>query len=175
MFDFFWNWLDPKILRMECWVNRRVVEPDKMDIDLDKVKKGEVRKNDMFHKTVPGRDGQEIYGPFLTNLTGAELVGYLRGPGVVEAFSLYLKDGQHWWRHRVDGTTEDFMLHAFHDMEEFFTYAHADTDLYWECVLRTQAMLGEKKKVQQPQLNITEISNYVLQSKNDAPAAKIAE
>ena len=90
MFDFFWNWLDPKILRMENWVNIQVVQPDKADIDLDKLSKGEVRENTMFRKPIPGTDGS-VYGPFITNLCGAKLLGYLQGPDSTEMFCLLEK------------------------------------------------------------------------------------
>ena len=139
MFNFFWNWLDPKILRVEAWTNRKVIEWDKIDVDLDRVKKGEVRENDMFRKPIPNDDGGK-YGPFLANITGGQVVHYLQGPGAVEAFALIEHDDSLWWRHRDAGTTEDFRHGAFTDMKEFFEYAHGSDNNYWEHVLRTQAL-----------------------------------
>ena len=136
MLNWFYNWLDPKILRIEQWVNKKVIEPDKIDIDLDKVKKGEVRDNPMFRQ--PPNSGD--HGPYLTNLQGAVLKEFLQGPGPMEAFALVELDGELWWRHRDAGTTEDFRGVAFADMKMFFTYAIGDQDKYWDCVLRTKAM-----------------------------------
>jgi len=158
MFDFFWNWLDPKILKMENWVNIRVVDTDKVDIDLDKLKKGEVRENNMFRKPIPGSEGQ-VYGPFITNLSGAKLMGYLQGPDTTEMFCLLEKQDKLWWRHRIAGSTEDFMGKAFEDMEEFFLYVNGDTNKFWECALRTQATLVDSNK--HPILSIVEIKSYV--------------
>lgn len=174
VFDFFWNWLDPKILKMESWVNHKVVEPDKIDIDLDKVKKGDVQKNDMFRKAIPGKDG-DIYGPFLTNLTGSQILGYLQGPSSVEAFALLNKDDELWWRHRDAGTTEDFQVGAFFDMEEFFMYAHADMSLYWDCVLRTTAELADHKTHLMPALKIPDIRAFVKKWIDDAAETKLPE
>ena len=159
MFNFFWTWLDPKILTMEKWVNVKAISVAYIDIDLDKVKKGEVRNNDMFRRvnlTPSEEKDEQVYGPFLTNLIVATTLGYLRGPGTIEAFGLLDQNGELWWRHRIDGATEDFKVGAFSDMEEFFTYAHADTGLYWECVLRTQALLDTDSK-EQPEFKINEI------------------
>lgn len=139
MMNWFYNWLDPKILRLEEWVNKKVIESDKLDIDLDKIKRGEVRDNPMFRQ--PPNSGEN--GPFLTNLQGAEILEYLTGPGKMEAFGLYLQEGQLWWRHRDAGTTEDFKGDAFEDMKEFFSYAIGDDDKYWSCVLRTKAVTGD--------------------------------
>lgn len=139
MLDWFYNWLDPKILRLEKWVNQKVVEPNKLDLDLDKIKKGEVRDNPMFRQ--PPKDGK--YGPFITNLQGSEIVETLSGPGEMEAFGLLDCRGALWWRHREAGTTEDFKHEAFQDMKEFFGYVTGDESKYWACVLRTQALNGE--------------------------------
>lgn len=136
MMNWFYNWLDPRILRIEAWVNKKVIEPDKLDIDLDKLKKGEVRDNPMFKQ--PPNSGEN--GPFLTNLQGAKIVDYLTGPGRMEAFALYDLDGTLWWRHRDAGTTEDFKEEAFESLQEFFYYATGDEDKYWDCVLRTKAI-----------------------------------
>lgn len=175
MFNFFWNWLDPKILKMEKWVNRKVVDPDKLDIDLDKVKKGQVKKNDMFSKTIPGTDGSEKYGPFLTNLTGAHLLGYVHGPDVSEAFALYKINNELWWRHRAGGTTEDFTVDAFNNFEEFFQYTHDDHDKFWECVLRTQAIMADGKTLT-PELSVSEINGYVeIWKETNATTTTIAE
>jgi hypothetical protein len=145
MLNWFYNWLDPKILRLEKWVNVKVVEVDKLDIDLDKIKPGEVRENPMFRQ--PPNSGD--YGPFLTNLQGAKIREYLVGPGEMEAFALFEKsDGEFWWRHREAGTTEDFRHPAFSDLKAFFEYATGDTEKYWACVLRTKALLNDEKAEQ---------------------------
>lgn len=137
MLNWFYNWLDPKIMRVEAWVNRKVIERDKLDIDLDKIKKGEVRDNPMFRQ--PPNSGD--HGPYLTNLQGAQILEFLVGPGPMQAFGLYDLDGEFWWRHRDGGTTEDFRHPAFQNMQEFFIYATGqDEDKYWGCVLRTKAM-----------------------------------
>lgn len=136
MLNWFYNWLDPKILRLEAWVNRKVIEPDKIDIDLDKVKPGEVRDNPMFRQ--PPNSGD--YGPYLVNLQGAALVDYMVGPNEMEVFALLNLDGELWWRHRDSGTTEDFRHPAFKDMKNFFEYAIGDSDKYWACQLRTKAL-----------------------------------
>lgn len=140
MFDWFYNWLDPKILQLERWVNRKVVEIDKIDIDLDKVKRTEIRENPMFRN--PPKSGEN--GPFIVNLMGSEVVEYLSGPGEMEAFVLLRsKKGELWWRHRDAGTTEDFRHVAFPDMKNFFEYAIGDSDKYWQCVLRTKALCDD--------------------------------
>lgn len=143
---------------MENWVNIKVIDPDKVDIDLDKLKKGEVRENNMFRKPIPGSDGS-VYGPFITNLSGAELMGYLQGPDHTEAFCLLKKEDKLWWRHRIAGSTEDFMGPAFRDMEEFFSYVNGDKEKFWECALRTQAILSEGNRT--PELSIADIRSYV--------------
>ena len=144
MFNFFFNWLDPKIIRMEKWVNQKVVEPDKLDIDLDKVKKGEVRGTEMFNRTLAtpkNPDGSKL-GPFIVNLQNADLLSIMFGPGKVEAFALYQHQSGLWWRHRDGGVTHDFRGAAFDDMQEFVAFI--DTDInYWECVLRTEARMSE--------------------------------
>lgn len=145
MMNWFYNWLDPKILRLEEWVNKKVVEPDKLDIDLDKLDKGEVRDNPMFRQ--PPNSGEN--GPFLTNLQGAKVVEYLVGPGKMEAFALYDMGGDFWWRHRDAGTTEDFKGDAFEDMQTFFTYAIGNESKYWDCVLRTKAVTGDNNSERQ--------------------------
>ena len=141
MMNWFYNWLDPKILRIEQWVNQKVIEPDKLDIDLDKVKKGEVRDNPMFR--TPPTTGE--HGPFLTNLQGAKTEEYLYGPGELEVFALMNLAGELWWRHRDAGTTEDFRHPAFPDLQGFFMYVHSDKDKYWDCVLRTKALMKDDK------------------------------
>jgi len=139
MMNWFYNWLDPKILRLEKWVNHKVIEIDKIDLDLDKIKPGEVRDNPMFRQ--PPNSGE--HGPFITNLQGATPLDYLIGPGHMEAFVKFDHDGAIWWRHRDAGTTEDFRGEAFADLKTFFTYAIGDDDKYWDCVLRTKAMENE--------------------------------
>ena len=140
MFNWFYNWLDPKILRLEVWVNKKVIEFDKIDIDLDKVGIGEVRDNPMFRQ--PPESGN--YGPYITNLQGATLKEGLFGPGDMEAFALMDLDGELLWRHRDAGTTEDFRGPAFEDMKDFFVYAIGSVDKYWDCVLRTKALSNEE-------------------------------
>ncbi len=157
MFNFFFNWLDPKILNMERWINKKVIEPDKMDTDLDKVKKGEVRKNDMFNKSVVGSP-DEKYGPFITNMTGAKLISFVYGPGSTEAFSLHSVEGTLWWRHRDAGSTQDFAGPAFDDMREFMAYINIDIK-FWDCVLRTQALLDEYKG--KPLISVTDIPDFM--------------
>ena len=157
MFNFFFNWLDPKILNMERWINKKVVEPDKMDTDLDKVKKGEVRKNDMFSKSIVGSP-DEKYGPFITNMTGAKLISFVFGPGETEAFGLYDVDGLLWWRHRDAGSTQDFNGLAFSNMQEFMAYVNTDTE-FWACVLRTQALMSGWKI--EPLVSVTEIPEFM--------------
>lgn len=139
MLNWFYNWLDPKILNLEKWVNMKVVEKDKLDIDLDKIEPDEVRENPMFRQ--PPNTGDD--GPFITNLQGAKILEHLTGPGQMEAFGLYDKAGELWWRHRDAGTTQDFRASAFSDMKEFFTYATGDAEKYWDCVLRTKAVENE--------------------------------
>lgn len=139
MLNWFYNWLDPKILKIEAWVNRRVIENDKIDIDLDKVKIGEVRDNPMFRQ--PPNSGD--YGPFISNLQGGEVIEFLAGPGEFEAFALLKLDEELWWRHRESGTTEDFRHPAFSTMQEFFEYATGDASKYWDCQLRTKALNSE--------------------------------
>jgi hypothetical protein len=143
MINWFYNWLDPKILKLEKWVNNKVVELDKIDIDLDKIKVGEVRDNPMFRQ--PPNSGE--YGPFLTNLQGAKVKEYLIGPGEMEAFALLDLNGELWWRHRDAGTTEDFRYPAFSDLKNFFEYATGNTEKFWACMLRTKAMLSEERAV----------------------------
>ena len=141
MMDWFYNWLDPKILRVEKWVNMKVIEVDKIDLDLDKVKKGEVRDNPMFRQPPDTGD----HGPFLTNLQDGDILEHLVGPGQVEAFALieHQQTRDHapelWWRHRDAGTTEDFRHAAFADMKAFFEYTTGNGN-YWDCVLRTKAL-----------------------------------
>ena len=140
MLNWFFNWLDPKILDLEKWVNRKVVMPDALDIDLDGLKKGEVRGTEMFNKTLPDSDGLKL-GPFITNMQGAKLISLMYGPGEVEAFALYQKAHELWWRHRDGGTTHDFRVAAFDDMQEFVAFI--DTDInFWECVLRSEAQIS---------------------------------
>lgn len=139
MLNWFYNWIDPKILRLERWVNQKVIHPDLIDIDLDKVKQDEVRENNMFRQ--PPKNGE--YGPFLTNLQGGTVTEYMVGPGEFEAFAHIECRGEKWWRHRDGGTTEDFRADAFEDMKAFFEYAHGGTEKFWECQLRTKALSEE--------------------------------
>lgn len=137
MLNWFWNWLDPKILKLEVWVNKTVIKPEYIDIDLDKVKKGEVRENGMFRK--PPNSGED--GPFIMNLTGAKVVDLLYGPSPLEAFALMDHNGVLVWRHRDAGSTEDFNHRAFDDMQDFFRYVQGgDDSKYWQCVLKTKAI-----------------------------------
>ena len=159
MFNFFFNWIDPKILRMEKWVNKKVIEPDKIDLDLDKIKKDEVRKTDMYSKPMPS-NFDESYGPFITNLTGAGLVGFLLGPGEIETYALLEKENDLWWRHRDAGVTQDFKVAAFDDMQEFVSYVDENVN-FWECALRTEAFLSDFKTSYRPQQQIQDIKGYV--------------
>jgi len=159
VFNFFFNWIDPKILRMEKWVNKKVIEPDKIDLDLDKIKKGEVRKTDMYSKPNPA-NFDEKHGPFITNLTGADLIGFLLGPGEIEAYSLLEKDNTLWWRHRDAGVTQDFKMVAFNSMQEFVGYVDENVN-FWECALRTEAFLSDFKISYRPQQQIQDIKGYV--------------
>lgn len=136
MLNWFYNWLDPKILRLEKWVNRKVVQRDLIDIDLDKVEPGEVRENNMFRQ--PPKDG--THGPFLTNLQGGEVTEYMIGLNDLEAFIKIEHHSGTWWRHRDGGTTEDFKVEAFGDLKEFFEYCHGSSEKYWDCQLRTKAL-----------------------------------
>ena len=176
MFDFLWNWLDPKILKMENWVNLKVIEPDKIDIDLDKVKKNEVRENNMFRKPIPGTNGK-VYGPFIIQLTGARLLGFLVGPYVAVVLFWVDNNTRLWWRHRVGGSTEDFMEEAFIDMEDFYRYVSAaGGDKYWDCVLRTEATLTALKEGVGPELTIPDIRTFLADRRApDAANAQIAE
>ncbi len=161
MFDFFWNWLDPKILKMERWVNLQVITPDKIDIDLDKVSKSETR-GDIGHVKPHGTPiikGE--YGPFITNLVGESLMGYLLGADKTECFALFQKGDSLWWRHRYNGATEDYKMAAFSDMQEFFLYVYDEPKLYWECVLRTQAVLSGYKQEVCPSISLTEIAKVI--------------
>ena len=137
--DWFYRWLDPKILRIEAWANKKVVQPELIDIDLDKVSKGEVRKNEMYRH--PAKNGD--HGPFITNLTGGKVVESLQGISEFEAFAFLTLDGTGWWRHRDGGETADFKEEAFKDMKEFFNYVHGDNDKYWSCVLKTKALRND--------------------------------
>lgn len=161
MFNFFFNWLDPKIMRMEKWVNQKVIEPDKLDIDLDKVKKGEVRDTEMFNRTLPPSKptGGTKLGPYIVNLQNADLLSIMFGPGKVEAFALYKHSSGLWWRHRDGGVTHDFRVMAFDDMQEFVTFIDADIN-YWECVLRTEARMSESK-LSPGRLKISEIRKFI--------------
>lgn len=160
MFNFFFNWLDPKILRMEQWVNLQVIHPDKLDIDLDKVKKGEVRDTEMFNRTLPTAEGQKKMGPFITNLQGGELLSLVFGPGEVEAFGLFKHDDNLWWRHRDAGTTHDFRVAAFDDMQEFVAFIDSEFN-FWECVLRSEARLSEMGQSTKFPLQLSEIKQYI--------------
>lgn len=136
MLNWFYNWIDPKILRLEKWVNHRVIDEELIDIDLDKIKKGEVRENNMFRQ--PPKDGS--FGPFLTNLQGGLVSEYMVGLNEFEAFAKIECRGELWWRHRDGGTTEDFKAEAFDSMKDFFGYVHGSSEKYWECQLRTKAL-----------------------------------
>lgn len=144
---------------MEKWVNRKVVEPDKLDIDLDKVKKGEVRDTEMFNKTLPHTNGKGTLGPFIVNLENADLLSLVFGPGDVEAFALYQQDHKLWWRHRDGGVTHDFQLAAFDDMQEFMAFIDVDIN-FWECVLRSEARACEFK-VLHNRLKVSKIKEYI--------------
>lgn len=139
MLNWFYNWLDPKILRLEKWVNKKVVQENLLDVDLDKVKVGEVRENNMFRQ--PPKDGS--FGPFLTNLQGGRVLEHMFGSNDFEAFVKISCRGELWWRHRDAGTTEDFKIEAFSNMREFFEYCHGN-DKYWECKLRTEALKADE-------------------------------
>lgn len=160
MFDWFFNRLDPKILKMEEWVNRQVVQPDKIDIDLDNVAVNEIRPNDRFRTSFKDHPLGNNMGPFLVNAHGAKLLGYLKGEGNAEAFALLSIRDHIYWRHRDAGATEDFLAPAFIDMEDFHTYIYPNKD-YWQLVLRTQAYTANKHKVQQPGLHLSEIRGYM--------------
>lgn len=135
MLNWFYNWLDPKILRLEKWVNHQIIQPDKIDIDLDKIKKGEVRDNPMYRQ--PPSTGE--FGPFITNLQGGTTLEFLLGADEMEAFAMVNHDDALWWRHRHAGTTSDFKHPAFENMQEFFMYIHGDESEYWTCMLKTKA------------------------------------
>lgn len=166
MFDWFFNWLDPKILNMERWVNHKVVEPDKLDIDLDKVKKGCVSKSVFFTDPVKGR---EETGPMIANIQGARLIGYLTGINTAEAFGLFLHNGSLLWRHRDAGTTQDYTFAAFDGMNEFFLHVHNEQSLYWDCCLRTAALFGDKKGGECVKLSIHDLKDFIKEWKNDHP------
>ena len=161
MFNFFFNWLDPKIMRMEKWVNQKVIEPDKLDIDLDKVKKGEIRQTEMFNRTLAtSKDPNDSkLGPFIANLGNSKLLSIMFGPGEVEAFALYEHSTGLWWRHREGGVTHDFRGAAFDDMQEFVAFI--DTNInFWECVLRTEARMSELN-LKPGHLKISEIKEFM--------------
>lgn len=159
MFNWFFNWLDPKILNMEKWVNVKVAQPAMLDIDLDKVKKTEVRPTEMFNKSIPTKEGCEAVGPFIVNLQNAKLMSLVFGPGEVEAFGLYEHKDQLWWRHRDGGTTHDFRVAAFDDMQEFVAFIDDDIN-FWECVLRTEARLSEAKEPFNG-MKVSEVKDYI--------------
>jgi hypothetical protein len=141
MMNWFYNWLDPKILTLEKWVNRKVVNETLIDVDLDKLKPGEVRVNNMFRQ--PPKNGD--HGPFLAYLQGGSIDECMVGVNEFEAFSKITYNGEVWWRHRDGGTTEDFKSPAFKTMKEFFEYCHGDTDKYWDCQLRTKALKNDEQ------------------------------
>ena len=142
MLNWFYNWIDPKILRLEKWVNKKVVTIDMIDIDLDKVKEGELRENNMFRQ--PPHDGK--YGPFICNLQGGAITDFLVGLNEFEAFALISHSSGDWWRHRDGGSTEDFKVDAFASMQEFFEFVHGDDQKYWDCQLRTRALNDAEEK-----------------------------
>lgn len=162
MFDFFWNWLDPKILKMERWVNLQVVTPDKIDIDLDKIGRDEIRGDIGYTRSPQSRGIKEEHGPFLTNLTGAKLLGYLLGDDQTEVFVLFQKGDNLWWRHRINGATQDYKMPAFTDMQAFFLFVYdEEPKLYWECVLRTQAVLSSYTQEIRPSISLTDIAKVI--------------
>ena len=161
MFNWFFNWLDPKILNMERWVNRKVLEPDKIDIDLDRVKKGEHKEIEMYFRGSSHIDSMDKkFGPFVANLEGAELLSFIFGPGEIEAFSLLNLDGKLWWRHRDAGVTHDFRVMAFDDMQEFTAFIGMEIG-FWECVLRSEAKLAELKTKPHLLLKISDVKEYI--------------
>lgn len=172
MFDWFFERLDPKILKMEEWVNRQVVEPDKIDIDLDKVGVDEIRPNDRFRALFKSETLGVSMGPFLVNCHGARLLGYLKGEGRAEAFALLSIRGNIYWRHRESGTTEDFLSPAFDDMQGFHNYISPNED-YWQMVLRTQAYIANTHNVYQPSLHLSEIKSYM--ELNGAYSERVSE
>ena len=162
MFNWFFNWLDPKILGMERWVNRKVLEPDKIDIDLDRVKKGEHREIEMYFRSSSPftHNLDKDNGPFVANLEGAQLLSFIFGPGEIEAFSLLDLNGHLWWRHRDGGVTHDFRVMAFDDMQEFTAFIGMDTG-FWECVLRSEAKLAELKIKVPLLLKISDVKSFI--------------
>ena len=144
---------------MEKWVNVKVSQPDMLDIDLDKVKKDEIRETEMFNRSIPTKEGHQAVGPFIVNLQNAKLMSLMFGPGEVEAFGLYEHKGSLWWRHRDGGTTHDFRVAAFDDMQEFVAFIDSDVN-FWECVLRTEARLSEDKTPIR-HMKISEVKEYI--------------
>lgn len=140
-------------------MNCKVVEPDKLDIDLDKIKKGGVRDVEMFNR-LSKKDSEDMkLGPFIVNLEDADLVSLMYGPGEMEAFALYEHGHDLWWRHREGAMTHDFRVAAFGDMQEFVAFID-DSINYWECVLRTEARIsGFKGK--QMRLKVSEVKGFV--------------
>ena len=126
----FYSWLDPKILKLELWVNKKVVEANKIDLDLDRVGKGTVL-------LLTDDEPQVAY------LQGGEVLEYVRGRTDMEGFALIkATDDQLWWRHREYGMTKDFRRSAFLDMKAFFTFCTDKPEKYWDCVLRTKALMN---------------------------------
>ncbi len=162
MLNKFFNWLDPKIINMEKWIHQKVVEPDKIDVDLDKIKKGQHKATEMFYKSAPHNQSNldEKYGPFIANLEGAKLMSLMYGPGETEAFSLLDFKGNLWWRHRDGGTTHDFRVMAFDDMQEFTEFIGMDTN-FWECVLRSEARFADLKTAFRPPLKISDVKKFI--------------
>ena len=160
MLNWLFNWLDPKILQLERWVNYKTIEPDKLNIDWDKVKKGEVRETEMFNKILPdAATTHEKLGPFVINLQNAKLMSLMYGPGEVEAFALYQQGHKLWWRHRDGGTTHDFRVAAFDDMQEFVGFIDSDIN-FWECVLRTEARISGFKDNSE-RLQVSEVKEFI--------------
>lgn len=161
MFNWFFNWLDPKILNMEKWVNAKVIESDKLDIDLDKVKKGGVNTTEMYYRSnLSSSSLDDKHGPFIVNMEGAKPLSVLYGPGETEVFALMDFAGALWWRHRDGGTTHDFRGAAFADMQEFTEFVGLDAN-FWETVLRSEAKFADMKNSTRPPLNISDVKKYV--------------
>lgn len=139
-------------------MNRKVVEPNRLDIDLDALKKGEVRETEMFNRKMPDKCGG-ILGPFVVNLQNAALVSLMFGPGEVEAFALYEHENALWWRHRDGGSTHDFRVAAFDDMQEFVAFIDNSIN-YWECVLRSEARISEFKGTTD-RLKVSDLKEFI--------------
>ena len=144
---------------MEKWVNMKVSQPEMLDIDLDKVKKDEIRETEMFNRSIPTKEGYQPVGPFIINMQNAKLMSLMFGPGEVEAFGLYEHKEELWWRHRDGGTTHDFRVAAFDDMQEFVAFIDDDIN-FWDCVLPTEARLSEFK-VPVMHMKVSEVKEFI--------------